>query len=255
VCSVLISQQTAIVSPHSVNWFVFITFTVCLLRGMDWLCTCNSGEAWVLSQVRTCRIYGGQSGTGTSFSRSNWMLCQYHSASAHYILIFISLTYLPTYLLNLLTPWSKVRLEKLTGLQIVQKFPAFYGTRKFITAFTSARHLSLSWASSIQAIPPHLASWTHLHLRVAVIRIQKRRSLVIFQKAVLFRSWEDLDYNVISLTVNGVNKANVSEVCHCTQNTSGPKFQKCYWWVKVVFVSTESCRCNKRGGYLTHSWN
>jgi len=26
----------------------------------------------------------------------------------------------------------------------VKKFPAFYGTRKFITAFASARHLSLS---------------------------------------------------------------------------------------------------------------
>ena len=44
----------------------------------------------------------------------------------------------------LLTPWSRVLLEKLTSLQIVEKFPAFYGTRKFITAFTSALHLSLS---------------------------------------------------------------------------------------------------------------
>ena len=44
----------------------------------------------------------------------------------------------------LLTPWSRVLLEKLTGLQLVKKFPAFYGTRRFITAFTSARHLSLS---------------------------------------------------------------------------------------------------------------
>jgi hypothetical protein len=38
----------------------------------------------------------------------------------------------------LLTPWSRVLLEKLTGSQIVKKFPAFYGTRRFITAFTSA---------------------------------------------------------------------------------------------------------------------
>jgi hypothetical protein len=35
-------------------------------------------------------------------------------------------------------------LEKLTGLQLVKKFPAFYGTRRFITAFTSDRHVSLS---------------------------------------------------------------------------------------------------------------
>ena len=50
-------------------------------------------------------------------------------------------------------------LEKLTGSQPVKKFLAFYGTRKFITAFTSARHLSLSWARSIQSMPPHLNSW------------------------------------------------------------------------------------------------
>jgi hypothetical protein len=52
----------------------------------------------------------------------------------------------------LLTPWSRVLLQKLTGFQIVKKFPAFYGTRRFITAFTSAGHLSLSWARSIQSM-------------------------------------------------------------------------------------------------------
>ena len=39
----------------------------------------------------------------------------------------------------------------LTGLQLVKKFPTFYGTRRFITALTRARHLSLSWASYIQS--------------------------------------------------------------------------------------------------------
>jgi hypothetical protein len=66
------------------------------------------------------------------------------------------LTYLLTYLLtSLLTSWSRVLLEKLTGLQLVKKFPALSGNRRFITALTSARHLSLPWASSIQS--------THLH--------------------------------------------------------------------------------------------
>ena len=59
----------------------------------------------------------------------------------------------------LLTPWCRV-LEKLTGLQLVKKFPAFHGTRRFITALTSVRHLSLSWASPIQSIYPHPTSWT-----------------------------------------------------------------------------------------------
>ena len=53
----------------------------------------------------------------------------------------------------LLTPWCRVLLEKLTGLQLVKKFPAFHGTRRFITALTSVRHLSLSWASPIHSIP------------------------------------------------------------------------------------------------------
>ena len=59
----------------------------------------------------------------------------------------------------LLTPWCRVLLEKLTGLQLVKKFPAFHGTRSFITALTSVRHLSLSWASPIQSIYPHPTSW------------------------------------------------------------------------------------------------
>jgi len=40
------------------------------------------------------------------------------------------------------TPWSRILSEKLTGPQLV-KNPAFYGTRRFITAFTSARHLPI----------------------------------------------------------------------------------------------------------------
>jgi len=44
----------------------------------------------------------------------------------------------------LLTPRSRVFHEKLNGSQLLKKFPALYGTRRFITAFASARHLSLS---------------------------------------------------------------------------------------------------------------
>jgi hypothetical protein len=85
-----------------------------------------------------------------------------------------SCTYLLTYLLNFsLTPYSTVLLEKLTDLPPVKKFPEFYGTRRFITAFTSARHLSLSWGSWIQSIPPHPTSWNSAlilssHLRLGL---------------------------------------------------------------------------------------
>ena len=61
--------------------------------------------------------------------------------------------------IQILTPRYRVLLEKLTGLQLVKKFPAFHGTRRFITALTSVRHLSLSWASPIQSIHTHPTSW------------------------------------------------------------------------------------------------
>jgi hypothetical protein len=50
-------------------------------------------------------------------------------------------------------------LEKLKASQLVKNFPACYGTRRFITAFKIARHMSLSWARSIQSIPSHHTSW------------------------------------------------------------------------------------------------
>jgi hypothetical protein len=55
----------------------------------------------------------------------------------------------------LLTPWSRVLLEKLTvNFAASQEIPHIYGTRKFLTVPTRARHLSLSWANSIQSPPP-----------------------------------------------------------------------------------------------------
>jgi len=60
---------------------------------------------------------------------------------------------------NKLTPWIRIFTEKLTGPQLVNKFPALHGTRRFITAFTIVRH------------PVHAPSWKsililsfHLHM-------------------------------------------------------------------------------------------
>ena len=60
--------------------------------------------------------------------------------------------------------WNRLLPEKLTGPQLVKKFPAFYGTRRFITVYTSGRHLSLSWASSIQSMPPFPFLKIHFHI-------------------------------------------------------------------------------------------
>ena len=77
-------------------------------------------------------------------------------------------TYLLTYLVH-----GRFLLEKLTGSQIVKKFPAYYWTWRFVTEFTSARHLFLSSASSIQYMPLHPTCWRSIlilpsHLRLGL---------------------------------------------------------------------------------------
>jgi hypothetical protein len=86
--------------------------------------------------------------------------------------LFVSLTVLEIksqvswnrtpYLLN---PWSRALLEKLTGFAVNQEIPLIYGTPKFITVLTSARHLSLSWANSIQS-PQPLPHFLKIHLNI-----------------------------------------------------------------------------------------
>ena len=58
------------------------------------------------------------------------------------------------YLINSITPCSKVLPENLICPQPLEKFPAFCGTRKFITVITTARHLTLPGGKSIQSMPP-----------------------------------------------------------------------------------------------------
>ena len=91
------------------------------------------------------------------------MFTTHYSTQRHYG-CHILLTYL-------LTPWYRVLLEKLTGLQLVKKFPAFYGTQRFITALISVRHLSLSWASPIQSIYPHPISWRSILILSTYLRL------------------------------------------------------------------------------------
>jgi hypothetical protein len=51
--------------------------------------------------------------------------------------------------------WSWTLLEKPPIVQILKKFSAFYGIRRFITVLTRALHWSLSGATTIHSIPLH----------------------------------------------------------------------------------------------------
>ena len=74
-----------------------------------------------------------------------------YNCSTIVIFFFILLTYL--------LHGAESFLRSKLVLQLVKKFPAFHGTRRFITTLTSIRHLSLSWASPIQSTHPHPTSW------------------------------------------------------------------------------------------------
>ena len=60
----------------------------------------------------------------------------------------------------LLALWSRFLHVWLNFSQLVKKFYEIYVNRKFISAFKRARHVLLSWASSIQSLPRHHStSW------------------------------------------------------------------------------------------------
>ena len=96
---------------------------------------------WILKAIDTHSYYV----ILIAFPRQKWLR---QRAS---VLLYTYITYLLTYLL---TPWSRVLLEKLTGSAASQEIPRIFGNRRFITVLTSARHLALSWANSIQSSQP-----------------------------------------------------------------------------------------------------
>ena len=103
-------------------------------------------------------------------NRGTWLIILENSRISGWIMTRPGVAYLCAYLL---TPWSQVIPNKLTCSQLVNKFAAFYGTRVFITPFTSARHLSLSWDKSVQSMHSHPISWRSIlilssHLRLGL---------------------------------------------------------------------------------------
>jgi hypothetical protein len=161
-----------------------------------------------------------------------------------YLLIYL-LTHLLTYLL---TPWSRVLLEKLTGFQLAKKYPAFYGTRSFITAVTSAHQLSLSCASSIQSIPPHPTSWrfkivlsSHLRLGLpngflplefptkflyttprATCRPQPFILIAFITRTILVEEFRPLSSSLCSFLHSPVTSSLLGQICFSTPFSQTP---------------------------------
>jgi hypothetical protein len=80
---------------------------------------------------------------------------------------------------NSLTLWSRVLPEKLTVPEPVKKHPVFYGTRNFITAFTTASHLSPSTTRPIQSMPRIQFSKINFNIILPSMRRSSKWSLSI----------------------------------------------------------------------------
>ena len=72
----------------------------------------------------------------------------------------------------LLTPWCTVLLEKLTGLQLVKKFSAFHGTRRFVTTLKRPPPVSIPG----QPNPVHLLTSHLLEIHPNIIHPSTPRS-------------------------------------------------------------------------------
>ena len=151
--------------------------------------------------MRNCAVHLSCVQTLSYFSDCIWTFVYVASVSSvsgacwHYyypkfsrllIIYYDGQNFLPICLLGeltyLLTPWSRVLLEKLTGSAASQEISCIFGTWRFITVLTSARHMSLScansiqslsWANSIQSPQPPTTSWRSIlilssHLRLGL---------------------------------------------------------------------------------------
>ena len=81
------------------------------------------------------------------------------------------LIYFLSYFTHLPTPRSTVLLEKLAFSQLVKNFPTFYWNRMLISTFTNARHLSLTWAISIQDMPLYPTSLKSILITLSHLRL------------------------------------------------------------------------------------
>ena len=131
-------------------------------------------------------------------------------------------------LTNYAAPWSRV-VEKLTVPHLVQKFPLYCGTRRFITMFRRARYFSTSWTRWIQSAHSQPSSESVLILSF---------SLHLRIRSDLFLSW--FENKAQHAFMFSPVRVSFSWVCHCNRRNiwRGVQIMK----VLIMQFSPASCQ-------------
>ena len=130
--------------------------------------------------------------------------------------------------MHLLTSWCRV----LLGFQLVKKIPAFYGTRRFITALTSLHHLSLPWTSPIQSIHPHPTSWRSILILSTNLRLGLPSGL--FPSGFPTKTL----YTPLSSPIRATYPAHLILLDFISRLDA--LISQIYFWIKILHVSDSS---------------
>ena len=86
-------------------------------------------------------------------------------------------------------PWTRVPIKKPASPQLVKikTFPALQATRRFITAFTNALHLSLFSARSIQTKTCHPTSWRSILIQSQAVAHNKQ-TVPLFKPQIAYKN-------------------------------------------------------------------
>jgi hypothetical protein len=173
----------------------------------------------------------------------------------------------------LLTPWNRVLPEKLTSSQLLKKFTAFHTTRRFITIFIKARHLSLSWTRLIESVPPTHYSKSHFNIiHPSTPRSFKWSSSLRFPPKILYAAllspmrvtWPDylsfLDF-ITRMTLIRYTTHNATTTCNIQQTSSPfqpsppPLLFTYLWFILQNYQQLRSFSSHERYDYWMMSWN
>ena len=148
------------------------------------------------------------------------------------------LTYFLTYLLTYLLTYSMELSPSWEANRFWAAFPAFCGTWGFITAFTSACHLSLSWGSSIQSIPPH-PTFLKVHLNI------------ILPSTTGYSKWS---FSLRPPNQHPVNTSTLPHTCYMPRPPHSSRFgypKNIRWGVKIIkLLSYKMAKVQSKQNYI-----